>query len=420
MPVETGVPSSIITHRDATAPAPLSNGPRTTMRPTLTIRDDFDPHVSIPPLTLNLPSNTCFPTIAPDKNGYVPPTECNALYEYYPSFQAAVAFTVVFGALLMVHLAQAIALKTKFVWVIIMGLAWEFVAFLTRSLSTKHQQDSTIALITQLFILLAPLWVNAFDYMVLARMIHYFLPEKRVGIFKPSLLAVIFVFLDFGSFVIQLIGGGMAGPGADQSTMTQGVHIYMGGIGIQEAFIVVFLIVAILFHRKMHRLDRMGALVGDKTRWKGLIYALYFSLSAITVRIIYRLVEFSDGTDASSPIISHEWFVYVFDAVPMVFAAGVWCIVHPGKVLKGPGSELPPSGLRKICCCSCCCRGRKSKVPMKRLPSDENVSEELRPIRQYEENNHQTSPPQGFYGNFQTISTGYNQVPRQGHSAHQY
>lgn len=53
---------------------------------------------------------------------------------------------------------------------------------------------------------------NAYCYMVLARMIYFFLPERQIGIFKPSLLATIFVLLDFGSFIIQIIGSMIASP----------------------------------------------------------------------------------------------------------------------------------------------------------------------------------------------------------------
>lgn len=237
---------------------------------------------------------------------------------------------------------------------------------------------------SRLFTNIGILGVNAFDYMVLARMIHFFLPDRRIGIFKPSLLAMIFVVLDFGSFIVQLIGGSMAGPGQDQDAMMKGVHIYMAGIGVQEFFIVLFLILAVQFHRRMHRLDAMGALVGPKTHWKGLIYALYGSLLAITVRIIYRLVEFANGNDPSNPIPYHEWYMYVFDAVPMMIAIIIWSIAHPGKVLQGPDAKLPPSGLRRICCC--CCGRRRKHQGMQKVESHDadapyDQPEEILPFR---------------------------------------
>ncbi|EAW11682.1 RTA1 domain-containing protein [Aspergillus clavatus NRRL 1] len=380
-PSPTPVPDPTTLQKRAAATDPYD--PQITLNldlPPVSIPPVTIPPVTIPSLTLDLPTNTCTPTIAPDKNGWVPPTECNALYLYYPSFGAAIAFSFIFGVVMIAHFVQATIYKTGFVWVILMGATWECIGFVVRVLSTRDQQNSTLALITQLFILLSPLWVNAFDYMVLARMIHFFVPEKTIGIFKPSLLATIFVFLDLGSFIIQLIGGSMAGPGVSHDQQMNGIHIYMGGIGIQEFFIILFLLIAIQFHRRMLHLDRIGQLVGPKTQWRGLLYALYCSLLFITVRIIYRLVEFSSGNDASNPIPYHEWYVYAFDAVPMLFAIAVWNLVHPGKVLQGPDAKMPPSALRKICCCTAC-RKRKHKDMQKIPDSDPSGGDEMLPLR---------------------------------------
>jgi hypothetical protein len=54
------------------------------------------------------PSATCIPTIVPEKNGYVPPGSCNANYNYYPSFGAAVAAETIFAILTIVQISQAI------------------------------------------------------------------------------------------------------------------------------------------------------------------------------------------------------------------------------------------------------------------------------------------------------------------------
>jgi RTA1 like protein len=232
--------------------------------------------------------------------------------------------------------------------------------------------------------------------MVLARMIWFFLPEKRIWIFKPSVLAIIFVCLDITSFVVQAVGGLMATPGASASTMEDGLHIYMGGIGLQQLFIFCFLILAIQFHRQILQLEKSGALQGEKTRWKWLLYSLYFSLTAITVRIIYRLIEYSSGAGLNNPITTHEWFMYAFDAVPMLFALGIWAVIHPGRVLKGPDAKLPPSGVLRILCCGYCCGGcaccrcgggrkNKKREAMEHLPSRPPSEEELRPVSYNEE-----------------------------------
>jgi hypothetical protein len=132
------------------------------------------PEVSIPPvsipsitvnsytrsefsLSLNLPTPTCTRTITPDKNGYLPPGTCEALYNFYPSFAAAAVMATVFGILTAAHLIQASIFKTGFCWVIFMGALWEFGGYLVHSFATRHQQSAGLALVAQLLILLGPL-----------------------------------------------------------------------------------------------------------------------------------------------------------------------------------------------------------------------------------------------------------------------
>lgn len=68
-------------------------------------------HVTLAPHTIEIAIPTCVQTITPDKNGYVPPGTCNALWNYYPKFAAALIFAILFGALTMVHVWQASAYK---------------------------------------------------------------------------------------------------------------------------------------------------------------------------------------------------------------------------------------------------------------------------------------------------------------------
>ena len=64
------------------------------------------------------------------------------------------------------------------------------------------------------------------------------------------------------------------------STPTDNFFADMGGIGVQEFFILVFFGLAIQFQRKVVRID--GAWRGES--WRPLLYTLYFSLTLITVR----------------------------------------------------------------------------------------------------------------------------------------
>jgi hypothetical protein len=138
--------------------------------------DDFEP--SIPPLSLDqptisiakpsrasfsldLPPITCTPGFSayatPGLDGYVPAEACNAMWAYFPNFAAAIAFSVLFGILTVVHLCQAIVYRNGFCWVIIMASLWETGAYAFRALGSRDQQSSGIALVAQILVLVAPI-----------------------------------------------------------------------------------------------------------------------------------------------------------------------------------------------------------------------------------------------------------------------
>lgn len=77
----------------------------------ITIAGETNAQVTIPGQTIAIAIPTCIQSITPDKNGYVPPGTCNALYDYYPSFAAAVVASVLFGILTVAHIFQAVKFK---------------------------------------------------------------------------------------------------------------------------------------------------------------------------------------------------------------------------------------------------------------------------------------------------------------------
>lgn len=128
----------------------------------------------------------------------------DANYNFNPSFAAAVIFTLLFFVVTIVHIFQAFYhKKLRLCWVLIMGCMWEFTSFAIRSASTKMQQNVALVTVSQILVLLAPMWVNAFIYMVLGRMIYFFVPGQKVWGVKGIQIAKIFVWLDVLSFITQ-------------------------------------------------------------------------------------------------------------------------------------------------------------------------------------------------------------------------
>jgi hypothetical protein len=180
--------------------------------------------------------------------------------------------------------------------------------------------------------------------MTLGRMVYYFTPSRSVLRIPAVTLAAIFVGLDIVSFIVQLIGGSMAGPGSPPDQQLHAVHIYMGGIGLQEFFIVLFVGLCVVFQRDMAKIDAApskGVVNFVKKPWASLLCTLYFSLAMITIRIVYRLIEFSGGMGQDNALTTHEAYFYVLEAVPMLLALGAFNVVHPGKIMTGPNADMP-------------------------------------------------------------------------------
>ncbi|KAJ6591372.1 RTA1 like protein-domain-containing protein [Mycena sp. CBHHK59/15] len=263
-----------------------------------------------------------------------PRTTENYNFLYCPSFPAAVLFSVLFGLTTIAHIIQAVHYHKPFCWVIVMAGAWETGGLVLRVFSVLHTTSAAFGTPSQLLILLAPLWINAFSYLVMSRIVHFFLPERHVFGINARRLSLCFVLLDITAFLMQA-GGGVIIDADSSRIALMGIHIYMGGIGLQQFFIFLFVGLVVRFHYKMNRLP-----FSDRpTDWRTLLRVLYASLVLITIRIVFRLIEFSSGV--YSPLTMHEAPFYCLEALPMFVAIVLWHVWHPGQVLVGPDSEFP-------------------------------------------------------------------------------
>lgn len=142
-----------------------------------------------------------------------------------------------------------------------MGATWETLAFIFRAAGAHDQQQPTWQILGTLFLLLAPLWINAFVYMVVARLVYYVLPSQKVWGVRAALLTKLFVWLDVVTFLVQVTGGIlMSNQEPDsQDIVRKGQQVYMIGISVQGALILVFGAMTARFYlvmKKEGRADR--------------------------------------------------------------------------------------------------------------------------------------------------------------------
>ncbi|RYP51465.1 hypothetical protein DL769_010813 [Monosporascus sp. CRB-8-3] len=343
-------PTTTLQHAIRQASSTVTNAPATSpvyflTSQYVTIPGVTNEHVTLPDKTITMVLPTCIQTIEPDANGYLPPGTCHAIWNYYPSFSGSLVFLLLFGLLTIAHIYQAAVYKKRFCWVIIMASLWETVAYLFRTVSTRHQNVAGVYTVYRVFILVSPLWVNAFLYMVFRRMVHYFSPSRKILSIPALAFGMGSMLLHMAASVIQLVGASMGSPLALPEERAHGMHVYMAGMGMQLALIVVFIAFALKFHFDTYRLEaRGGGLFSTTWRssWLSLLIAIYASLACIILRIGYRFAEFSPISNAvDDPVSANESYFYALEAAPMVLAILAFNVVHPGQVFVGPNADMP-------------------------------------------------------------------------------
>ena len=111
--------------------------------------------------------------------------------------------------------------------------------------------------------------------------------------------------------------------------MHTGEKIIIGGLVVQLLFFGCFVVTSMLFHVRMRRVPTNKCLSRD-IPWERQLAALYGSSLLILVRSIFRLIEYAQGNDGY--LISHEVFLYVFDAVLMVATMALMAWIHPSEI----------------------------------------------------------------------------------------
>ncbi|KAL2782547.1 RTA1 like protein-domain-containing protein [Aspergillus keveii] len=260
------------------------------------------------------------------------------LYRYDPSVAAAVIFVFFYLLMSAIHTYQAIRTRTWFIIPFVVGGHLQWIGYIGRAISGTEAPDFSLSpyILQTMLLLIAPTLYAATIYMELGRIVlltngevHCFIPRKW--------LTKIFLLGDIISFVMQGAGGGiMASGGLD--ALKNGEHIIVGGLVVQLLFFSLFVITSVKFHRALRSGGNSGrSLKLTSSPWERHMHALYAGSALIFVRSLFRLIEYAQGNDGY--LVSHEVYLYLFDAVLMVAVMGVFAWVHPSEInaLLHPG-----------------------------------------------------------------------------------
>ncbi|CAK7264470.1 hypothetical protein SEPCBS57363_001098 [Sporothrix epigloea] len=216
----------------------------------------------------------------------------NTMWTFCPNLGASVFFLVLFAGTTAAHVFQAAHYKKTYCWVIIMSSLWQLLTYVFRTI----------------------IWG---------------LTASRFG--------PVFVVLDIVAFVIQVYGAATAtAQNLPTDEVLRDLHIYMGGVGVQ----LFFILVCFAFGIKLWSVMRQEAIqVRSVQPAMLLLYTQFTVLSLITIRIVFRIVEYSGGLKSTIP--NHEVFQYCLDTLPMFIAIFMYNVVHPGRIMRESETEMP-------------------------------------------------------------------------------
>ncbi|KAF1961704.1 putative RTA1 domain protein [Byssothecium circinans] len=251
------------------------------------------------------------------------------LYPYTPSAAAGYAFLILFAGGGFVHLCMMFPLRAWFFIPFILGCAGEAAGYYARAWSHQNIRKGGPYLIQLMLILASAPLLAATIYMTLGRLIRA-LDAVEYAFMSPRWTTKIYVLIDIGSFICQMMGSAMQASG-DPSGIKTGNTIVMAGLGVQLGAFAVFILSVAIFHRRLTlRPTDISAQLDRK--WRRAMWMLYTVSILIVIRSVFRLVEFAEGP--SGPLYNTETYIYVFDASLMFAVVVIMVILHPGIVLR--------------------------------------------------------------------------------------
>ncbi|KAF4634116.1 hypothetical protein G7Y89_g3990 [Cudoniella acicularis] len=284
----------------------------------------------------------------------------NTLWNFCPNVDAAYLFAILFASTTIAHFTQAIVHKKVYSWVIVVSGLAQTIAYIFRIISINNPSSLGPYAAWFVLILIAPVFTNAYVYMIMGRMVWNYITEAKIYKVTAWRMGTYFVILDIVALLIQVYGAASAsGNNIPTDQILQGLHIYMGGVGFQQAFIVLFFVFAIKFHRTLLSQNPLSISSKPANSPFPLLYTIYVVLVLITTRIIFRLAEYAQGLNSSVP--NHEAFQYCLDSLPMFIALVLLNVVHPGRVMSGKETDIPGRKQRKA-------QGLRGKMETRRDP----------------------------------------------------
>ncbi|KAL4897268.1 hypothetical protein BDV59DRAFT_209545 [Aspergillus ambiguus] len=246
------------------------------------------------------------------------PYQEGSYWYYAPNKGAPIAFAVLFTVSGIIHIYQCFKYKS---WKVTGLLPWSALLFTTgfilRTVGAFGEWDNlSIYIASTVFLLAAPPVYEGANFFTLGRILYYIPYHSPI---HPG--RVFTTFIAMGAAIETITANGaalVANTSNTQSRQDIGKALLKAALILQIALMVGFVSLAGRFYYNCSR----GGVLNYKVRYA--LYVLFTSCTLITIRTIYRTVEYFTAAslnvsniDQISPILKDEWFFWIFETLVM-------------------------------------------------------------------------------------------------------
>ena len=244
------------------------------------------------------------------------------IYGYTPSFALALLADIIFVIFFVVHVWQVLRHRSWYFVTFPIGLLFEVIGYIARTLSAKVNPYNLIYFILQyFFIVTAPVFLAAGIYAVLSALIHRL--GREHSILPPNIILWIFITSDIIATITQITGAALIGVRQkNRQDPTTANNILLGGLAYQVFAIGIFIILtAIFIWRARHKVRKNGLTV--------FVAAFSAATLLIYLRTCFRLAETAEGLGGD--LSTKEVYFGVLEFAPVVVAVALLTVWHPGR-----------------------------------------------------------------------------------------
>jgi len=151
---------------------------------------------------------------------------------------------------------------------------------------------------------------------------------------EPRKIAKYFLISDVVCLFLQSAGGGQM-VSTDENMAHMGQLLIFVGLAVQLVFFTIFVAMSIKASRTPQLAPGTSRVPRIAVVWR----LIWGTMAALTIRNVFRIVEFAYVRDGTAYVTQNEWMFYVFDAVLISGCCIAYCVWHPG-ILLGSQEEL--------------------------------------------------------------------------------